>query len=223
MKPVEVKLCGGKAKIKEDTMLYCSSHGPGRVVSVCKREVLGEKLVFCQIEFQKDDMNILIPISKMKEMGIRTIISNDTAKRILDTVLNKPAKGAKGIWAKRIQEYETKLYSGSAIFVAEVVRDLFASIKDPNKSYGERSLFDKAFDRLTLEMSFALGYTIEETNKTIMDILNSNCKTQHIDISVDENEEDYDGDFDDGDFDTEDSDSCEDFNDLDFNKKKKSA
>ncbi len=214
----EVKLSGGKVKIKEGTMLYCPSHGAGKVVSICKKEVLGEKITFCQIEFKKDDMNILIPVSKMKEMGIRTIISKDSAKKILDTVLNRPAKSAKGVWSKRIQEYEAKLYSGSAIFIAEVVRDLFISMKDPNKSYGERVLFDKAFDRLIQEMTLALGYTIEETNRIVMDILNSNCKASHVDISVDD--ESMDGDFDDNDL-------VDDFNDdndvEESNKSERSA
>ena len=198
MTSIEVKLKGGKAKLKEGIMLYCPSHGLGKVVSIEHREVLGEKLVFCQMEFSKDDIKLYIPVDRMEEMGIRTIISRDFAKKVLDTVLNKPAKSAKGVWTKRIQEYEKKLYSGSVIFIAEVVRDLFAGMKDPNKSYGERVLFDKAFDYLVREMSVALNSAIEETNKMILDILNSNCKVTHVNV---EKSEDSDGDFDDSDFD----------------------
>jgi len=198
MTPIEVKLNGGKAKLKEGIMLYCPSHGPGRVVSIEQKEVLGEKLVFCQMEFSRDGIKLYVPMDRMKDMGIRVIMSHDFAKKILDTVLNKPAKSAKGVWTKRIQEYEMKLYSGSAIFIAEVVRDLFAGMKDPNKSYGERLLFDKAFGYLVQEMSIALHSSIEETNKTVLDILNSNCKVTHVDI---ERSDDTDGDFDDGDFD----------------------
>ena len=147
MTPVEVKLNGSKVKLKEGMMLYCASHGPGKVVSVETKEYLGEKITFCEMRFDKDDMKILTPIDKMKEMGMRTIISKEVAKKILESVLSKPAKSAKGIWTKRIVECQTKLDSGSALLVAEVVRDLFAGMKDPNKSYGERVLFDKAFDR----------------------------------------------------------------------------
>ena len=205
MIPVEVKLSGGKAKIKEGSMLYCPSHGVGKIVSIEQKEILGEKITFCHLEFEKDDMKLLIPIDKLKDEGIRTIITKEGAKKILNGVLNKPAKSAKGIWSKRIQEYEMKVYSGSAIFIAEVVRDLFAGMKDPNKSYGERVLYDKAFDRLVLEMSLALGVTIEEANKVILDTLNANYKSSHSDIAV-EKAEDADGDFED-DFDDDDEDS----------------
>ncbi len=196
MVSVEVKLSDSKTELREGMMLYCPSHGPARVASIAKKECLGEKFTFCDLEFAGNNMKISIPLEKMKDMGIRTIISKDGARKILNTVLNKPAKSAKSVWTKRIQEYEAKLFSGSAIFIAEVVRDLFAGMKDVNKSYGERVLFDKALDRLVSEFSIALGVTIEEANKTIIDVLNSNYKVSHeAKISVESNESD--GDFDD--------------------------
>ena len=199
---VEVKLSNGKVNLKEGIDLYCPSNGPGKVVSVEEKEVLGEKLTFCQMEFKKDNVKLSIPVNNMKEMGIRTIISKESANKILETVLDKPAKSSKGVWTKRIQEYETKLYSGSAIFIAEVVRDLFAGLKDPNKSFGERMLFDKAFEYLVQEMSIALRCTVEEANKKISDVLNSNCKVSRISANV-EKAEAMDGDFDDNDVDEE--------------------
>jgi CarD family transcriptional regulator len=188
-------------KLQEGTMLYSASHGPAKVVSIETKEYFGEKVTLCEMKFEKDDMKILTPVSKMSEIGIRPIISKEMAKKILDTVLNKPAKNAKGIWTKRIIENETKLYSGSALLVAEVVRDLFAGMKDPNKSYGERVLFDKAFDRFVLEYSIAMGITIEEANKIVLDVLNAQYVSSHkSDIDINETDENGD-DFSDEDID----------------------
>jgi len=164
----------GKTKLKEGMMLCVPSHGPGKVIAIEKKEILGEKCIFCKIEFSSEDMSIFVPLNKMKEMGIRTIISSNDAKKILANVLNKHARGSKGIWAKRMQEYEVKLYSGNAIFIAEIVRDLFAGMKDPSKSYGERAIYEKAFGRLALEFSLALNVTIEEANRMIIDVLEAN-------------------------------------------------
>lgn len=202
----EVQLSDSKIKLHDGIMLFCPSHGLGRVVSVTKKECLGKKLTFCDIEFTEDNMKISIPLDKMKGAGIRTIISEDGANKILKTVLDKPAKSAKSIWTKRIQEYETKLYSGSAIFIAEIVRDLFAGMKDSNKSYGERLLFDKAFNRLVCEFSVALKITPEEASKQIINVLNRNYKASHDSkMTIDKNEE-MDGDFDDDDLDDEEED-----------------
>ena len=204
---VEVKLKSSKTKvkIKEGMMLYYPSYGPGKITAIEEKECLGEKILFCQLDFEKDDLKISIPVNKMDDMGIRTIISKENAKKILDNVLNKHAKSAKGIWTKRIQEYETKLNSGNSIFIAEVVRDLVAGMKDPNKSYGERVIYEKAFNMLVSEFAIALNCTMEETNKQILDVLNANYKKSNIEIAIDK-QDDMDGDFDDDDIDDIESD-----------------
>jgi len=200
MTTVEVKLNGSKTKLKEGMMLCFPSHGPGKVVSIEKKECLGEKITFCQMEFEREDLTISVPVDKMSGLGVRAIISKDRANWILENVLNKHAKSAKGIWTKRIQEYETKVNLGDAIMIAEVVRDLFAGMKDPNKSYGERVIYDKAFDRLVSEFAIAFDCTVEEVNKMIIDVLNSNYKESNTDIKITA-QDDSDGDFDDDDID----------------------
>ena len=211
MTSIEVKLSGSKTKISEGSVLYVPTHGPAEVIEISEKEILGEKMVFITMRAKKDNMIISTPFDKMKNLGIRTIVSKEGAKKILNNVLNKPAKSAKGVWAKRIQEYEMKLCSGSIIFIAEVVRDLFAGMKDPNKSYGERVMYDKALESLVFEMSIALGVTLEEANKMIVDVLNANYKSSHTDIILDKDDI-GDGDFDDEDID--DSDMEDDMKDV---------
>jgi CarD family transcriptional regulator len=104
------------------------------------------------------------------------------------------------------------------MLIAEVVRDLFAGMKDPNKSYGERVLFDKAFDRLVLEFSIAMGTTIEEANKEILDVLNAQYNSSHKNDVVKDKEMDAD-DFTDDDI--EDIADEDDSDDEDEKPKKK--
>lgn len=206
---MEVKLNGSKIKLVKGMKLYCASHGVGEIVSIEEKEYFGEKMSFCEMKFEKDDLKILIPLKKLEKMGVRQIISKDIAQKIVNMVLNKKAKNAKGIWTKRIVECETKLYSGNPLLIAEVVRDLFCSIKDLNKSYGERVLFEKAFDRFVEEYSLALKITFEEAYKTIYDVLNKNYITT-VDKEIDEDVEDIKNsadDFSDDDIECEDDDS----------------
>jgi CarD family transcriptional regulator len=102
-------LSNGKAKLKEGMFLYCPSHGIGKILAIETKEYLGEKLSFCNMEFKQDDMKMLIPINKMKDIGIRQIISKEEAKKVLETVLDKPAKNMKSIWSKRMVEYALTL------------------------------------------------------------------------------------------------------------------
>ena len=201
MAVMEVKLNGSKVKLKEGMMLYSASHGPVKVVSIEEKEFFGEKEKFCEMKSELEDIKILVPISKMNEMGIRPIISQEVAKKIVDNVLSKQAKSAKGIWTKRIVECETKVYSGNTLLIAEVIRDLFGGMKDMNKSYAERILFDKAFDRFVLEYAIAMNIHQVDANKIIYDILNDNyIATHQSEVNVNKNDDAGD-DFSDDDID----------------------
>jgi CarD family transcriptional regulator len=216
---MKVKLNGSTVDLKEGMMLYCASYGVGKIISVSEKEYYGEKNVFCELNISRDNINVLIPVNKMKEMGVRGIISKETAQKIVDTVLSKPAKNAKGIWTKRIVECETKVYSGSPFLLAEVIRDLFAGMKDMNKSYGERMLFDKAFDCFVAEYALACNLSLEESHKIIYDILNKNYLATHkADVEVQEND-DIGDDFSDDDIDLDDE-SIEDSDDSDEKPKR---
>ena len=201
MAVMEVKLNGSKVKLKEGMMLYSASHGPVKVVSIEEKEFFGEKEKFCEMKSELEDIKILVPISKMNEMGIRPIISQEMAKKIVDNVLSKQAKSAKGIWTKRIVECETKVYSGNTLLIAEVIRDLFGGMKDMNKSYAERILFDKAFDRFVLEYAIAMDIHQVDANKIVYDILNDNYLATHqSEVNV-QKDDDSGDDFSDDDID----------------------
>ena len=217
---MEVKLNGSKIKLKEGMMLYSASHGPVKVISIEEKEFFGEKERFCEMKSELEDIKILVPISKMNEMGIRPIISKEMAKKIVDNVLNKQAKSAKGIWTKRIVECETKVYSGNTLLIAEVIRDLFGGMKDMNKSYAERILFDKAFDRFVLEYAIAMNIHQVDANKIIYDILNDNyIATHQSEVNVNKNDDATD-DFSDDDMDDEIDDDFTDEDEVEHSSKK---
>ena len=72
----------------------------------------------------------------------------------IDTLKGK-AKVKRTMWSRRAQEYEAKINSGDLISIAEVVRDLFRSDKQPEQSYSERQLFEAAIDRMAREVAAA--------------------------------------------------------------------
>jgi CarD family transcriptional regulator len=68
-------------------------------------------------------------------------------------VLKGRARIKRTMWSRRAQEYEAKINSGDLIAVAEVVRDLFRSERQPEQSYSERQLYEAALDRMAREIS----------------------------------------------------------------------
>lgn len=207
MKSCKVELNDGKAEIKEGMSLFFPSHGCGKIESIDTKTILGETISMCQASFDNDfyQMKIFIPVSKMKEMGIRKIMSKEDANKLLNTTLLKHTHGVKGMWAKRAQEYEARIYSGNVTYIASVAKDLFLSSRDVDKPYGEKILYKKALGLLVEEVSLSLDISKEEANKLITDALlkASSMSIKNINKNVDF-DKDIDEDFKDDDFDYDD-------------------
>ena len=57
------------------------------------------------------------------------------------------------MWSRRAQEYEGKINSGDLIAISEVVRDLFRNENQPEQSYSERQLYERALERMAREVA----------------------------------------------------------------------
>ena len=57
------------------------------------------------------------------------------------------------MWSRRAQEYDTKIFSGDPIKIAEVVRDLYRKNTQAEQSYSERQMFKIAIERLARELA----------------------------------------------------------------------
>ncbi len=190
-----------KVKFKVNEKIFCASHGVGTLTKIEKKEYFGTTLELYSIFFEKEKIELMVPAPKLKEFGIRHITSKDMMNKIIKGVVMKAPKIGKGIWTKRIVECETKLFSGSIFLIAEVVRDLFPGTRDANRSYSERSLFDKAFNRFIEEISISLSITIEEANRVAMEALCISSPAAKdvpaVEDSISENSGSDEGDFDD--------------------------
>ena len=83
------------------------------------------------------------------------------------------------MWSRRAQEYEAKISSGRIYDLAEVVRDLNKGDDLMiDQSYSERQLFEKAYDRLSIEFQIVLGTNSEDTQKKLNKALKRNLEAQ---------------------------------------------
>ena len=139
-------------KIKE--FVVYPAHGVGRVTSVDRQEVAGHELELYVITFEKDKMTLQVPTNKSEAVGLRKLSEPKVVANAIETLKGK-AKVKRTMWSRRAQEYEAKINSGDLIFIAEVVRDLYRSDKQPEQSYSERQLFEAAIDRMAREVAAA--------------------------------------------------------------------
>ncbi len=127
------------------------------------QEIAGYTLNVFVVHFDKDRMTLRVPLAKAKGSGLRRL----STRKEMDAALAKlkgRSRAKRTMWSRRAQEYEQKINSGDPASIAEVVRDLYRNVGQPEQSYSERQIYQAALDRLVRE--FAAVEKIDEDTAT---------------------------------------------------------
>ena len=127
-------------------------HGVGEIVKIESMELSGIKTKFYVVRMEQAKLIIRVPLDKQAEVGLRKISSKKNIEEVFNVLKLKP-KIRRIMWSRRAQEYDTKIYSGEPIKIAEVIRDLFRKNNQPEQSYSERQMFQVALERLAREIA----------------------------------------------------------------------
>src|ERR1700759_914744 len=141
-----------KHEFKTNDHVVYPTHGVGKIMKIEEQEVAGTKLELFVITFEKDMMTLRVPTMKAKAVGMRKLSSNDVVTNALNTLKGR-ARIKRTMWSRRAQEYEAKIDSGDLVSIAEVVRDLHRAGGQPEQSYSERQLYEKALARMAREVA----------------------------------------------------------------------
>ena len=127
-------------------------HGVGEVIKLENMEIGTIKTKFYVVKMEQSKLTIRVPLEKQYEVGLRKISSKKIIDEVYNTLKLKP-KIRRIMWSRRAQEYDTKIFSGEPIKIAEVVRDLFRKNSQSDQSYSERQMFQVAIERLAREVA----------------------------------------------------------------------
>lgn len=164
-----------KLDFKTNEFVVYPSHGVGKITSIEEQEVAGAKLELYVIDFDKDKMTLRVPTSKSTAVGMRRLSEPATVEKALKTLKGR-ARVKRTMWSRRAQEYEAKINSGDLISIAEVVRDLFRSDRQPEQSYSERQLYEAALDRMAREIAAAKKLSEEDAIAEIEELLEKSSR-----------------------------------------------
>jgi len=151
-KPVVATPAAKKLVFKVNELIVYPAHGVGRVVQIEEQEIAGIKLELYIVDFDKEKLRLKVPTSKSEQKGMRKLADKPLIDHAMK-VLKGRARIKRTMWSRRAQEYEAKINSGDLIAVAEVVRDLYRSERQPEQSYSERQLFEQALERMAREIA----------------------------------------------------------------------
>jgi CarD family transcriptional regulator len=155
---------------KSGEQIVYPAHGVGRVVQVEEQVIAGAKLELYVVDFDKEKLRLKVPTDKAEQKGMRRLSSKDELDSAM-RVLKGRARIKRTMWSRRAQEYEAKINSGDLISVAEVVRDLYRSERQPEQSYSERQLFEQALERMAREVAAVKKIDDDVASKEIEDFL----------------------------------------------------
>ncbi len=146
-------------------------HGVGEIIKIEQMEIASIKTKFYVVKMEQSKLTIRVPLDKQEEVGLRKISSKKIIDDVFEILKLKP-KIRRIMWSRRAQEYETKIFSGEPIKIAEVVRDLFRKNSQAEQSYSERQMFQVAIERLAREVAAVEKTDYFQSTEKIESILN---------------------------------------------------
>ncbi len=153
-------------------MAVYPAHGVGRIESVEKRDIAGQPQQFYILRIVDNEMIIMIPTANAASLGLRDIISSRQATEIFKILRQRVDAPESQTWNRRYRDYMKKIKTGSAVEVAEVLRDLFLLKVAKDLSFGERKMLDTARNLLIKEISIARKASEEKVAEELDSIFN---------------------------------------------------
>jgi CarD family transcriptional regulator len=160
----------GKLSFKAGEYVVYPTHGVGLVKGIEKETIAGHNLRLVVVTFDNDRMTLRVPTDKMDSSGLRRVSSKKIMEDAVTTLKGK-AKVKRTMWSRRAQEYEAKINSGDPISIAEVVRDLFRNVGQPDQSFSERQIYEVALERLAGEFAAVDGTDKEKATEKVEQVL----------------------------------------------------
>lgn len=159
-----------KRLFKANQHIVYPAHGVGVVKSIDQEVIAGFDIEVYTVHFEQDKMTLRVPTAKAATSGMRALSGELTLKDAFTTLKGR-ARIKRTMWSRRAQEYEAKINSGDLILVSEVVRDLHRTDAQPEQSYSERQLYERAIDRMVREVAAIRKETRDAALEDVLDTL----------------------------------------------------
>ena len=136
-------------------------HGAGTIESIVTNKVNGVTREYYTLKLPVRAMLVMIPVANCSEIGVRSIVSQETAQAVLSEFPKLQVEMTQN-WNRRYRENMDRLKSGDLFEVARVVKGLMERDAVHGLSTGERKMLLSAKQILISELVLAQGISYEE-------------------------------------------------------------
>lgn len=148
-----------------DHVVY-PSQGAGVVQERTTRVVLGETHEYLKVVFIRGDMEVLVPLKKGEEVGLRHTVESDEIDRLLEAIrsadLTLPNQ-----WPPRFRAEQEILSTGSAYDLARLIGVLAKRDVEKGLAATEREVLENAKTMLASELAVVQDVVLEEAERQL--------------------------------------------------------
>ena len=154
--------------------IFYPMHGAGLIEDLVEKEVLGEIRNYFVVGLVCNSVKISIPLDNAENIGLRPIIDNDLASKIIFEFGNEKITEHEN-WNVRYRENLEKMKSNNIHDISLVVKELMLREKKKPLSTGERKMLNSAKNIFISELSLALGKTFAEIDSALCAMIENYC------------------------------------------------
>ncbi|MBX4263853.1 CarD family transcriptional regulator [Clostridium estertheticum] len=141
--------------------IFISDYGAGYVKDIDDEEPSNIECKYVNIYLLLDNMNLMIPINKIKNYRVRKILNKVELEVILNTIGSNLDFIEKN-WNNRYRSNKKKIQSGNALKMCEVIRDLYYLQKKDMLPPGEVKILERVEGMVASEIMLAFGLNMEQ-------------------------------------------------------------
>ena len=152
-----------------DNVVY-PSQGAGVVEEMTTREVLGETQEYLKIVFVRGDMEVLVPLRRGEDVGLRHTVGRDEISQLFEA-LAKADLSLPTQWPPRYRAEQDILAAGSAYDLARLIGVLAKRDVDKGLAATEREVLENAKSMLASELAVVQQVTLAEAAHQLQDFI----------------------------------------------------
>ncbi len=151
--------------------IFYPMYGAGVIEDIEEKEILGEKQLYYIFNVSHNNMQVMIPMGKTENLGIREVVDSDTLEEALKVFEEDEVE----LNDNRHQRYHLnvkKMKSGDIHQGVQVIRDLAYLSKNKKISSEDKMMLDKAVNIFTSEVVLVKGINEEQASEYLDAFIN---------------------------------------------------
>ena len=153
--------------------------GLGTIAGVTKKEVNGSDLSFYRLEFPLKHMEILVPVKRATENGLRRVMSSEEVDEVLSYLSCASPSAKPQQWHRWRKKTIEQLKSGEPLEIAKIFCYLNSLESKKGLSFTERKILIQVERMLVSEVSAAMQVSEPEAEAVLAD-----CRRKRLSASA---------------------------------------